>query len=96
MLTVIATLPVQPGKEPELEEIFTKLAADVRANEKGCPLYSLNRMRKEPGTYVVVERYVDDAAFKHHGQTPYFLAAFPKIGSVLAGAPRIDILDEVL
>jgi quinol monooxygenase YgiN len=96
MLTVIATLPVQPGKGPDFEKVFAELAAQVRANEKGCMLYSLNRAKNDENSYVVVERYADAAAFSHHGQTPYFLASFPKLGAFMAGAPKIDILEEVL
>ncbi|HYC22312.1 MAG TPA: putative quinol monooxygenase [Candidatus Bathyarchaeia archaeon] len=96
MLTVLATLPVQPGKGPDFEKVFAELAKQVRANEKGCALYSLNRAKSDANTYVVVERYVDQDAFGHHGQTPYFLAAFPKLGAFMAGAPKIELFEEVL
>ena len=96
MLTVLATLPIQPGKGPDFEKVFGELVTKVRANEPGCKLYSLNRAKSDPNSYVVVERYADGDAFTKHGQSPYFTEAMPKLGAFMAGAPKIEILEEVL
>jgi len=92
---VVATLKVQEGKNTEFEAIFTELAAQVRANEKGNLAYSLTRSRTDPNTYKVLELYADQDALTLHGQTEYFKAAGPKLGPCLAGRPEIEYLDGV-
>lgn len=95
MMTVVATFSIQPGKEADFERFFAELAAQVRASEKGCVLYALNRSRADGSAYVVVERYADNAALALHSQSPHFQEAFPKFGNFLAGPPRIEMFDEV-
>jgi quinol monooxygenase YgiN len=95
MISVIATLPVQAGKTEEFERVFAELADKVKANEPGCLRYELCRSTVNPTTYVVVERYADQAALDHHGKTPYFLEAFGKFGGLLGGAPQIEFLKPV-
>jgi quinol monooxygenase YgiN len=95
MLTIVATLPVQEAKAAEFEKVFAELTEKVLANEPGCKRYELCRSTVNPTTYVVVEAYVDQAAIDHHGKTPYFLEAFGKMGGMLGGAPKIEILKPV-
>ena len=45
MLAVIAKLNVIAGKEEEFEAVMLDLAAKVNANEPGCHLYKLCKMR---------------------------------------------------
>ncbi|MFB0932597.1 MAG: antibiotic biosynthesis monooxygenase [Pseudomonadales bacterium] len=51
---VIATLPIQPGKNAEFEAIFAELEAAVKANEPGCNFYSLHKSRADENSYVVL------------------------------------------
>jgi quinol monooxygenase YgiN len=95
MIGVVATLKVQDGKGADLEAVFGDLASQVKANEAGCLMYQLTRSRNEPNTYKVLELYASEEALKHHGTTPYFLAAMPGMGACLAGRPEIDYLDAV-
>ncbi len=92
---IIATLKVQDGKNAEFEGIFRDLAAQVRANEKGCLAYQLTKSRSDPNTYKVLELYTDQAAVDHHGQTDYFRAAGPKMGPCMGGRPEVELLDGV-
>jgi len=95
MIGIVATLKVQDGKHADFEGVFKDLAAQVRANEKGCLAYTLTKSRTDPNTYKVLELYSDQAALDHHGQTEYFRAAGPKLGPCLAGRPEIEYLDGV-
>ena len=95
MIGVIATLKVQDGKNAEFEAVFTELAKQVRANEKGNLAYALTKSRSDPNTYKVLELYKDQEALTHHGGTDYFRAAGPKMGPCLAGRPEIETLDGV-
>jgi quinol monooxygenase YgiN len=94
MIAVIATLEAKEGKEAELESLMKELAEKVRSSEPGCALYALHRA-KTPRTYVMLERYADGAALAAHSSTPHFQAAMPRLAGCLAGAPKIERLDEV-
>jgi len=92
---VIATLKVADGKNAEFEAVFSDLAKQVRANEKGNLAYALTKSRTDPQTYKVLELYADQDALTLHGGTEYFKAAGPKLGPCLAGRPEIEYLDGV-
>lgn len=94
MIFVVARLKIIPGQERKFEEIATELAEAVRRNEDGCKLYQLCK-GDIPGNYVFVERYLDNDSLEYHKTTEYFQSALPKISSVLAGAPVVEILKEV-
>ena len=95
MLTIVATLPIQEGKTDEFEKVFGALADQVLSKEPGCKRYELCRSTVNKTTYVVVENYEDQAALDHHGKTPYFLESFGKMGPLLSGAPKIEILKPI-
>lgn len=92
---VIATIPVQEGKNDEFEAVFNELAAQVLANEPGCRFYALNRSKSNPQIYKVLESYDDQAALEAHGKTEYFRAANGKLASMVSGAPEIEYLDGI-
>ncbi len=89
-LGVVAVIKVQAGKEAEFEQVFAGLQAEVRANEPGNLQYDLFKDAKEAGTYVVMEKYADQEALTAHGKSAHFRAAGPKLGPLLAGAPKVD------
>ena len=95
MIGVVAVLKTAEGKGPDLEKVFTELAAKVKANEPGNLMYQLTKSRTEPNTYKVLELYASEEALKTHGGTDYFKAAGPSIGACLAGRPEIEYLDAV-
>lgn len=94
MLGVIATLRVKAGREQEFEAVARELVAKVRANEPGCALYALHR-GETAGTYVFMERYVDQAAVDAHRGTEYFKALGRKMGEHMDGRPEVLRLGEV-
>jgi quinol monooxygenase YgiN len=92
---VIATIPVQEGKNEDFEAVFNELAAQVLANEPGCRFYALNRSKSNPQIYKVLESYDDQAALEAHGKTEYFRAANGKLAGMVSGAPEIEYLDGI-
>ena len=92
---VIATIKVQAGKNQDFENEFTKLVEQVLANEEGCTFYALNRSKSDPQSYKVLEQYSTAQALQAHGNTDYFKAANAVLGSMVAAAPEIEILDGV-
>ena len=83
------------SKEAEFEKIATDLMQKVKANEPGVMTYQLYKSKKDPNTYIFMEQYASQAALDAHGKTDYFLAAGPKLGPCLAGAPDIQMYDIV-
>ena len=96
MITVIAKLTVQEGKEDEFKAAGAEMVAAVKANEAGRTLaYTLTQSQKAPSEFYFVERYADADAVSDHGKTPHMAAFGGKIGGMLAGRPEIIRVDEV-
>ena len=74
MIGVTAKLTVAAGKEVEFEAAAKALVAQVNAHEEGVIFYDLYKSAKEPGVYIFLEKYRDQAALDAHGKTDYFLA----------------------
>jgi quinol monooxygenase YgiN len=94
MMAIVATLKVKPGMEKEFEAEAKQLVTQVNANEPHCKLYTLCR-GQTPGTYLFLERYVDQAAIDFHRSTPHYKAVGPKIGRYVEGKVDVQVLTEV-
>jgi quinol monooxygenase YgiN len=94
MLGVVATIKVKAGMEREFEAVAKELVAKVNAGEPGCKLYALHH-GETPGTYVFMERYVDQAAVDTHRGTEYFKTLGRKMGEYMDGRPDVLRLREV-
>jgi len=92
MIGIIATLTAQDGKADELVAVCKGLATEVNAKEEGCLQYDVFVAADDANKVIFIERYADQAALDHHGQTEYFKAAGPKFATVLGGAPDIKFL----
>ena len=95
MIGLIVHLPVAEGKQAEFEDVAKGLMAKVKANEPGCLVYSLFKVKGSETDYYFQEQYVDRAALDAHGKTPYFQEAFPKLGACLAGKPEMKLMDAI-
>ncbi len=82
MITILARLKIQPGKEAEGEKALSEMAAAVEANEPGALTYIFHRSQNDPTRIVLFEMYADGEAFDAHGQSPHmgqFRAAFASV-----------------
>jgi len=95
MLGIVATLKLKPGEEATFESELKSMIKTVAAEEPGCLQYDMFKHQSEPGTYVMMERYTDQAAMDAHMSSPHFQALIKKLGNVLAGPPEINVLDAV-
>ncbi len=95
MIGLVAELKVKDGEQAAFEALMRDLMAQVKANEPGALLYQLHRKRGEAGTYVMLERYADEAALAGHASQPHFLAASAQLRTMLAAPPVMTIADEV-
>jgi quinol monooxygenase YgiN len=96
MITLIAKLKAQPGKEALLAEECIKLAKNVRENEKGCLMYIPHVSTENPAEIVFVEKYTDQEAFKAHGQTAYFKAYKENSRELVDGDSQIQFIKELI
>ncbi|TQF73280.1 antibiotic biosynthesis monooxygenase [Rhodococcus spelaei] len=95
MIAVIAVMTVKDGSGAEFEAVVAELAAQVRANEEGTPLFQLTRSKADPNIYKFMELYRDGDAIKAHASTEYFTAAFKAMAPLLVGEPQIEYLDAL-
>jgi quinol monooxygenase YgiN len=95
MITVVAKLKVQAGKEEVAEREFRDMIQYVRANEPGTLQYVMYRSRSDRAQFVVYEVYKDQAALDAHSTSPRMMALFGALGGVLDGQPSIEMLEEV-
>jgi len=93
MIGVVATLNIQEGKGSEFEAVANQLVEKVNANEEGAVYYDL--YRQDPTTYVFLERYTDQAALDIHRKTDYYKSIGAQLGSFMASAPDIRVLESV-
>lgn len=71
MLVVIARYLVTAGHESIVEPLLDENAVASRT-EPGCLEFTVFRAIDEPRTFLLYERYTDDAAFQAHRKSPHF------------------------
>jgi quinol monooxygenase YgiN len=59
------------GERDAVEEILRRMAPLSRA-EPGCLQYEAHRQRDDPNTFVLFERYADEAALEAHAASSHF------------------------
>ncbi|HEV2549913.1 MAG TPA: putative quinol monooxygenase [Stellaceae bacterium] len=78
MFDVVVTQRVKPGKEQEFEALVRQLEANTLANDKGCLRYEWYRA-ETPQTYILVERWTDQAAAQTHLKAEHVTALLSRI-----------------
>jgi quinol monooxygenase YgiN len=68
---------------------------EIRANEPGNLFYILHRSQANPQVYKVMEQYESAEALDAHGKADYFREANKVLGTLVAAAPEIELLDTV-
>ncbi|MBI4875052.1 MAG: antibiotic biosynthesis monooxygenase [Acidobacteria bacterium] len=88
LLTVVAEMVAQPGKEDELRQALLGLVEPTR-QEEGFVQYDLHQATGEPGRFLFYENWTSAAALEHHLQSPHLVAFLDVSGGLLAEPPRI-------
>lgn len=86
-LNGIATLRIQPGKEEEVEAILRDIQAATLANDKGCLRYEWYRASTQL-TYILLERWADQAAAQEHLNAPHVVSAVEKLLPLIFEKPQ--------
>lgn len=84
---VIARWVAQPGEEGTVAAAIDALIEPSRA-EPGNLAYEPHRDPSDPRTFLLYERYVDEAAYRAHGESPHFRRAAEQALPLLAARER--------
>lgn len=96
MITIIAKLQANPGKEDELRAVLTEMVSQVKQHEAGkVPAYSLHTSNDDPTMFLFYEQYADADAFDAHGKTDHMRDMGGKLRGVLAGRPVIERYEQI-
>lgn len=80
---VVGRLKAKPGKEDEMAELFRELSELARIHEPGMLQHAILRSDQEPGTFIVVEIFEDQAAFDAHSRTPHYPEVGRRMGELI-------------
>jgi (4S)-4-hydroxy-5-phosphonooxypentane-2,3-dione isomerase len=72
-IVLIATWVAKPGREADIERIIAAMTPPSRA-EPGCEAYQAHRSTEDPRTFLLYERYADEAAAEAHRASDHFKA----------------------
>jgi len=93
-VNALATLRVQAGKEAEVEAILRDSQSATLANDKGCLRYEWYRA-STPQTYILLQRWSDQAAAHDHLNTPRVVNAVEKLLPLALGNPQAVLLTKL-
>jgi quinol monooxygenase YgiN len=87
-VSLIAKLPLQPGKRDAFVEAFTPMMEAVK-NEAGTEVYILNFQDDDENVVWVYELYTDSDAMAVHSGSETMATLFGALGDLLGGAPEL-------
>jgi quinol monooxygenase YgiN len=93
MIALSLPLTVAPENAEAFEAIMSKLVAETN-KEEGVVAYRLARTA-EPGHYVMMEIYQDQAAMDSHMASPHFKEAAGQFFPLLTTRPNLVKMDVV-
>ena len=93
---LVVTFKVKAGMNAKFEQAFREMQAAMREREPGALYYDLCCPQGGDGqTYVMLERYTDEAAVKTHRETPHMANLLKALTDVWEGRPEAQLLDVV-
>jgi len=78
MIDVVVTQRVNAGMEEAFETIAREVTANTLSQDKGCLRYEWYRA-EAPQTYILIERWTDQAAAQAHINADHIAALMPRI-----------------
>jgi quinol monooxygenase YgiN len=83
MIGGVKHVVVNDGQEEKFLGLFRTFKSEMTRHEPRNVYYDLYRSRQAPRTYVVTERYRDEAAFQAHQQSPYGPPLFKQMREII-------------
>jgi quinol monooxygenase YgiN len=81
-LFVFGRLHAREGQEAGVAAALTEVAIPTR-NERGCIAVHGYRSNRDPRTFYIHSRWVDEAAFDLHGDMPYTLRFVERVTALI-------------
>ncbi len=78
MIDIVATQRVNVGMEAAFEALAKELTANTMSQDKGCLRYEWYRA-DVPQTYILIERWTDQAAVEAHLSADHLKALMPRL-----------------
>ncbi|KAF2816592.1 uncharacterized protein BDZ99DRAFT_139635 [Mytilinidion resinicola] len=86
---LVTTLTPMDGKKDDVLKIITDMAVEVEEQEAGCLGVDV-MWHDDTDTFILVERFKDQAAFEFHFKQPY-VVAFKKSPVALTCLEAMDV-----
>jgi len=93
--SIIAKISFQPGKREEAVTAFKPMFDAVNA-EAGTEVYVLSLDDADENVLWVYELYTDADALATHSGSEAMAEMFGSLGSLVAGAPELNVLTPVI
>jgi len=89
LLTVVAEMQAQPGKEEALRRAVLALIEPTR-KEDGCVQYDLHVHSNDPARFVFYENWTSQAHLDRHAASPHIQEFRTAIADLVTAPPRIE------
>ena len=93
MTIVLATYTTAPGREDEVADLLRSYTALV-LEEPGCLAFEVYRSVDDGRRFLLLEKYVDQAAFDAHRETEHFSEVAIKQIRPLLDDRSVEVLDS--
>ena len=94
MITIMATIEVNPGKGEDFIQEYRKALPKI-LKDPGAIAYILHRDLKNPDKFYFYEKYIDQKAVDYHSSTPHFKELFGNTGPYMKGKPEVNACQEL-
>jgi quinol monooxygenase YgiN len=78
-LNILVTMRFQAGDEAAREALLREMQAETLAKDAGCLRYEWYRLKDEPNTYYLAERWTNSAAVEAHLASPHMTALLSRL-----------------
>ena len=95
MFVLVCHTKVFSEKASLYESTFRELAIKVRDREPGVLFYELSRDHQNPGYYILVEAYADQATQDVHMTTDYYKEASAIIHTCIDGEYDVQVYETI-
>ena len=95
MITIVAKMRAEAGKEDELRAVLTGMVEQVAAHEPGVTAYLLHVSDDDPTLFLFYEQYASTEAQGAHRDTDHVRALGGKLQGLLGGRPEISRLTQI-
>jgi quinol monooxygenase YgiN len=91
VLTVVAKIYPEMGREGEVEALLVKMATAVHQHEPDCLVYRPHRSAGQPTTFYFYEQYRTDAAFELHRTAPHLAGYRTEMKELVARPSEVEL-----